>query len=171
MTNQCAEAKTWVFNFDLRDWRRMPDREREFQITSPIYWKDLFPQGPPAHPNNTEYPRLTEESEKESEGEATQGGMEEQQRHVVITVEPPTNHHPCLLHLFLLHSSQVACFSEDLKFWGAWDTAGGHKAKDITPSIAWRAWTEEARDNLPWKDERWPSSVRRTLELFQRRRW
>ena len=68
---------------------------------------------------------------------------------------------------------QVACFSEDLKCWEAWDTTCGHKAKDITPSIAWRreAWKEEALDDLPWKDERGPSSIRRTLEPFQRQRW
>ena len=59
------------------------------------------------------------------------------------------------------------------KCWGARDTICGHKAKDITPSIAWRreAWKEEALDDLPWKDERGPSSTRRTLELFQRQRW
>jgi len=34
--------------------------------------------------------------------------------------------------------SQAACFSEDLKCWESWDTTCGHKAKDITPSIAWR---------------------------------
>ena len=38
--------------------------------------------------------------------------------------------------------------------WEAWDTTCGHKAKDITPLIAWR---EEALDDLPWKDERGPS--------------
>ena len=56
--------------------------------------------------------------------------------------------------------SQVACFSEDLKFWAAWDTTCGNKAKDITPWITWRreAWKEEALDDLPWKDERGPSS-------------
>ena len=56
-------------------------------------------------------------------------------------------------------------FSEDLKCWEAWDTTCGHKAKDTT-SIAWRreAWKEEALDDLPWKDERGPSSVRQTLE-------
>ena len=45
-----------------------------------------------------------------------------------------------------------------------------HKAKDITSSTAWRreAWKEEALDYLPWKDERVPSSIRWTLELFQR---
>ena len=71
--------------------------------------------------------------------------------------------------------SQVACFSEDLKCWEAWDNylwaqSQGH----ITPaSIAWRreAWKEEALDDLPWKDERGPSSVRRTLEPFQTQRW
>ena len=44
----------------------------------------------------------------------------------------------------------------------------GHKAKDITPLIAWK---EEVLDNLPWKDERGPSSTRQTLEPFQRQRW
>ena len=29
------------------------------------------------------------------------------------------------------HLLQVACFSEDLKCWGAWDTTCGRKAKDI----------------------------------------
>ena len=33
---------------------------------------------------------------------------------------------------------QAACVSEDLKWWGACDTICGHKAKDTTPSIAWR---------------------------------
>ena len=51
-------------------------------------------------------------------------------------------------------SSQVTCFSEELKCWEAWDTTCGHKAKDITPLIAWRreAWKEEALDGLPWKN-------------------
>ena len=64
--------------------------------------------------------------------------------------------------------SQVACFSEDLKCWEAWDTTCRHKAKDLIPSTAWRreALKEEALDDLPWKDERGPSSIRRTLELF-----
>ena len=69
--------------------------------------------------------------------------------------------------------SQEACFLEDLKRWKAWDSTCGHKAKDITPSVSWRRETlkEEALDDLPWKDERGPSSVRRTLEPFQRQRW
>ena len=29
----------------------------------------------------------------------------------------------------------------------------------------------EALDNLPWKDERGPSSIRQTLEMFQRWHW
>ena len=47
-------------------------------------------------------------------------------------------------------------------------TTCGHKAKDITRSIAWRreALKEEALDDLPWKDERGPSSIRRTVEPF-----
>ena len=60
--------------------------------------------------------------------------------------------------------SQVARFSEDLKCWEAWDTTCGHNTKDTTPSIACRreAWKEEALDDLPWKDERGPSSIRWT---------
>ena len=64
--------------------------------------------------------------------------------------------------------SQVACFSENLKCWGAWDTTCGHCTKDI--SRRREAWKEEALDDLPWKDERGPSSLRRTLEPFQRQR-
>ena len=68
--------------------------------------------------------------------------------------------------------SQVACFSEDLKRWEAWDITCGHKAKDITQSITWRreVCKEEALDN-PWKNKRGPSSVRQTLEPFQRQCW
>ena len=40
--------------------------------------------------------------------------------------------------------SQVAWFLEDLKCWGAWDTTCRHKAKDVTPSIAWM--TERAQE-------------------------
>ena len=48
--------------------------------------------------------------------------------------------------------SQVTCFSEDLKCWGAWDTK--HKAKDITLLIAWQreAWKEEVLHNLSWEE-------------------
>ena len=37
----------------------------------------------------------------------------------------------------------------------------------------WRkeVWKEEAVDDLPWKDERGPSSVRQTLKQFQRQHW
>ena len=67
----------------------------------------------------------------------------------------------------------MACFSEDLKCWEAWDITCGHKAKDITPLIAWRrkALKEEVLDNLPWKDQWGPSSIRWTLESFQRQHW
>ena len=55
-----------------------PDRERK---RVPDHRSDALkgsvPQGPPAHPRNTEYPRLSEESEKESRDETTQRGMEE----------------------------------------------------------------------------------------------
>ena len=33
---------------------------------------------------------------------------------------------------------QLACVSEDLKCWGAWDTTCWHKAKNMTPPIIWR---------------------------------
>ena len=69
--------------------------------------------------------------------------------------------------------SQVTCVSEDLKCCGASDTTCGHKAKDITPSNAWRreAWKQKALEDLPRKDERGLSSVRPTLEPPQRQRW
>ena len=38
-------------------------------------------------------------------------------------------------------------------------------------TLGGEAWKEEVIDNLPWKDERGPSSVRRTMEPFQRRHW
>ena len=49
----------------------------------------------------------------------------------------------------------------------------GTRPKTITPSTAWRrqAWEEEALDDIPWKDERGLSSIRQTLELFQKQRW
>ena len=42
------------------------------------------------------------------------------------------------------------------------------KPNDITQSITWRreAWKEESLDNVPRKDEKGPSSIRRTLEQF-----
>ena len=47
--------------------------------------------------------------------------------------------------------SQVACFSEDLKFSKACDSTYGSKANAITPSIAWRreVLKEEALGDLP----------------------
>ena len=33
--DQYAEEKRWVFSFDLREWRWMPDRERK---RVPVYW-------------------------------------------------------------------------------------------------------------------------------------
>ena len=56
----------------------------------------------------------------------------------------------------------------------AWDTTCGHKAKGITPSIAWRreAWKEKMlNEYLPWKDERGPLPSQSdwwTLVPFQR---
>ena len=46
-----------------------------------------------------------------------------------------------------------ATLTSGLLLGGASDTTCGHKAKDITPSIAWRrkAWKEEALDDLPWR--------------------
>ena len=68
--DQYAEEKRWVFSFDLKDWRRMPNRERK---RVPDHRSDVLkgplPQGPPAHARNTEYPSIrgwAEENEKES---------------------------------------------------------------------------------------------------------
>ena len=70
--------------------------------------------------------------------------------------------------------SQVACVSEDLKCWEAWGITCGQNSKDTTLSIAWGrelAWKEKALNDLPWEDEKGPSSIRPTLELFQRQHW
>ena len=55
---------------------------------------------------------------------------------------------------------KVACISDDLKCWGAWNTTCGHEAKDITPLIAWR---REA-----WKEKVFTFLKGQILELFQR---
>ena len=48
-----------------RERKRVPDHRSNVL-------KGSLPQGPSAHPRNTEDPRLSEESEKESRDEATQ---------------------------------------------------------------------------------------------------
>ena len=62
---------------------------------------------------------------------------------------------------------QAVCVSENLKCWGAWNTTCGNSSRDITKSISLRreAWEEETLDDLPWEDERGPSSIRWTLKL------
>ena len=49
---------------------------------------------------------------------------------------------------------QVACISEDLTCWGAWDTSCRRKAKDTMPSTDRKreAYEEETLDKLPWQD-------------------
>ena len=75
--DQYAEEKRWVFSSDLRDWRQSSDRERKrVPGHRSNVLKGSAPQGPPAHPGNTEYLRLSKES-KESRDEATQRGVEE----------------------------------------------------------------------------------------------
>ena len=54
----------------------MPERERKrVPYHRSNILKESHPQGPPAHPRNMEYLRLSEESEKESRDEATQRSM------------------------------------------------------------------------------------------------
>ena len=64
MTALYSEGKRWVFGFDLKEGS---DRGRELQ-------SDVL-NG--THHRNTEYLRLSKESEKESRNEATQRGREE----------------------------------------------------------------------------------------------
>ena len=73
----------------------------------------------------------------------------------------------------LRHTGALCTWNEFRLVWEAWDTTCGYKAKGITSSIAWRreAWKEEALDDLHWKDEREPSSIRRTLGPFERQCW
>ena len=91
--------------------------------------------------------------------------------HTWHSSSPPSCHGTCMGRLNRVsQSTEVDCILEDLKCWGAWDTTCGRKAKEIKPSTAWRveAWKEEALNNLPWKNEKGPLSIRPTLELFQR---
>ena len=76
-------------------------------------------------------------------------------------VSVSVNCHPIKFKVSLLRTSE------------AWDTTRGHKSKEITPSITWRreAQKEEAIIDLPWEDEKGPSSIRPTLELFQGQHW
>ena len=70
--------------------------------------------------------------------------------------------------------SRVACFSEDAKCWGAWELPAGTKSRSShhrSPGGERRGKRKRTLDDLPWKDERGPSSNRRTLELFQRQSW
>ena len=67
--------------------------------------------------------------------------------------------------------SQVACVSEGMKWWSVEELETltyGHKTNNTTPLIAWRteALKEKALDDLPWKDEKGPLSIRPTLERF-----
>ena len=60
-----------------------------------------------------------------------------------------------------------------LKIGQRYQQSHSHKAKDITPSIAWRrqAWKEAALDDLPRKTETTPPSpIKRTVGPFQRQR-
>ena len=72
----------------------------------------------------------------------------------------------------------IARVQEVVETEGGWDTCGSLRVntKPSTlhhQSVTWRreVWKEEALDDLPWKDEGGPSSVRWTLEPFQRQRW
>ena len=62
-TKQYVEEKTWVFNFDLREWRQMPDRDRTDHRSDVLKGSD--PQRPPAHPRNTEYPSIWDWAKRE----------------------------------------------------------------------------------------------------------
>ena len=47
MKDQYAEEKRWVFSSDLKEESEdkcITERGREFQITGPMYWKDLSPR-------------------------------------------------------------------------------------------------------------------------------
>ena len=69
--------------------------------------------------------------------------------------------------------SQVACFFEDLKCWGAWDTACRHKAQQghmivshrQSPGLRRKSQNAEVLNNLPWNVEKGRPSVRPMLEF------
>ena len=51
MTDQYAEEKRWVFNFVIREWRRMPDREEESSKSQVWCFEGSLPLSPSAHPS------------------------------------------------------------------------------------------------------------------------
>ena len=69
--NQKAEEKRWVFSFDLKeesDMACLTEKEKEFQMTGPIYWKDLSPRVL-LHTLGTRKIRVSEAEWREREGE------------------------------------------------------------------------------------------------------
>ncbi|WP_419652715.1 hypothetical protein, partial [Thiolapillus sp.] len=69
--NQSAEEKRWVFIFDLKeesDVACLTEKEREFQMTGPIYCKDLSPRVL-LHTLGTRKIRVSEAERREREGE------------------------------------------------------------------------------------------------------
>lgn len=85
------------------------------------------------------------------------------QDHTLITI---------LVHAHLL-KKQVACVS-DLKYMSIWSTSCRHETKDMTQPITWTAgggkcWTRKRMCLIIFleKDNKVPSSMRLTFELFQ----
>ena len=66
---------------------------------------------------------------------------------------------------------QVACVSEDLKCWGAWDTGLDAKPRTYTVGRLEERSVERGSAQQSWKDVKGPSSIRPTLELSQRQHW
>ena len=61
--------------------------------------------------------------------------------------------------------SQVACVSEGLRCWGAWDTICGSISKGTIDHLEERDVEREVLEDLPLKRREWSSSARRTLKV------
>ena len=71
------------------------------------------------------------------------------------------------------HKSMACLIGQ--KCWGPWDTIYGHKATSHHQLTGGESCfflnVNEALNDLPWNDEKELSSIRQTLERFQRQHW
>ena len=63
--------------FSVLTWKKMNTQRNSVPVDRFDILKGSLPQDPPAHHWNTEYPRMSEESEMGSKNEAAQKGMDE----------------------------------------------------------------------------------------------
>ena len=70
MTDQYSEEKRWVFSFDLREWKRMPDNEKKESSRSQVLCIErISPTGSVLPILGTQKIRISEAERREREGE------------------------------------------------------------------------------------------------------